>query len=200
MPLGKMLAQGFAVVVVIMVVVVGLCGPGGAAAARPPGAARAGFRSLLPPAPAPARFPPSCAPYDPGAIAHEMESPLLYRCQHQCSTLGPATERPGESCVEQCVWGRADPAPGEFFGKYGWGRGDPWPRRSCGERAGGAPHFDPHIVSSDEEWPTGVVINNVWAGGRFAPPSWQKCFEGCGLDLTCRDDCVSSAAGTAYGL
>lgn len=143
-----------------------------------------GFISLIPENPLPWRFPGSCG----GAsepIAHEEEDPLLYRCQHQCATLGPVTERPGESCVEQCVWGWRDPPAGENAGTIGDAFADPWPRRA-------------HAVPN--QWPHGVNAGNIWSGEKYAPPGWRKCFRNCGMDMKCRDDCLSVAAGTAYGL
>lgn len=145
----KCLAVAIIVAIVLIVIAV---------AASRPGSSRAdGFRSLIPDRPLPWRFPSSCAPFNPNDIAHEEEDPLLYRCQHLCATSGPVTERPGESCVQQCVWGWKSPPFQENAGTIGDAFADPWPRRP------------PRVHGTDMEWPLGVNSANVWDGAAFAP-------------------------------
>lgn len=170
-----------AIVVALVIIAIALYALGSGPSAE-------GFTSLIPERPIPYNFPSSCAPYNPNDIAHEEEQPLLYRCQHQCATMGPLTERPGESCMQQCVWGWPSPPPHEYDGTIGHIYADPWPR------------LPPQVHSTDAEWPYGVNVGNVWTGRDFAPKKWQKCWDLCGNDMVCIDDCVSTAAGTAYGL
>ncbi len=178
MPDKKCTRLAVAILVAIVIVIIVLV------ASRSGSRLSEGFRSLIPDNPVPYKFPSSCAPFNPNTIAHEEEDPLLYRCQHQCATLGPVTERPGESCVQQCVWGWKDPPYGENDGTIGYGLGDPWPRRP------------PQVHGTDAQWPLGVNSGNVWTGNEFAPPNWQQCFRLCGMDMVCRDSCLQTVSGS----